>query len=210
MGTTNNGLLGPATGKLKHFVFYQLGCKSVVRTIGKRNSAATAGETRNTGKMRTLMSLFSSMKPFLKAGFSSAASGTALNYHNLATSINRLNLSGLAEGLQQLSYDKLQLSMGNAEPPEAPVVAIEAEGLRFNWNWHPEDFKAGEDQVMMMAYLPDQNSSVFETAGAKRRKGEDFLPLHPLYLAERMEVYISFVSSDRMGASNSIYLGRIN
>jgi len=209
MGTTNNGLLGPATGKLKHFVFYQLGCKSVVRTIGKRQSAATAGETRNTSKMRTLMSLFS-MKLFLKAGYSSAASGTALNYHNLATSINRLNLSGLEEGLQQLSYDKLQLSMGDAEPPEAAVVTIEAGGLRFNWNWRPEDFKAGEDQVMMMAYLPDQNSSVFETAGAKRRKEADFLPLQPAFLQERIEVFMSFVSSDRMRASNSTYLGRIN
>lgn len=31
MGTTNNGVLGAARGKLKHFVFYQLGSKNVVR-----------------------------------------------------------------------------------------------------------------------------------------------------------------------------------
>ena len=210
MGTTNNGVLGAARGKLKHFVFYQLGSKNVVRVIGQRESEPTAGEKQNTGKMRTLMALFSSIKPFLKAGFSSAARGTDLNYHNLATSINRLNLIGLDGGLQQLRYDTLLLSVGDAATPEAPQVAAEADGLRFNWNWNAGDFEAAEDQVMMMAYLPDQNTSIFETAGAKRSRAEDFLPMQPSYLLERLEVFIAFISKDRSRVSNSLYLGRIN
>lgn len=210
MGISNNGILGAAKGKVNNLVFYQLGSKNIIRVIGERKSPLTAGEKHNMGKMRILMSLFSSIKPFLKAGFSSATLGTALNYHNLATSVNRKNLIGLAEGLQQLRYDSLLLSMGDAVLPEMPDVAIEAAGLRFSWSWDTDDFGTGEDQVMMMAYLPDQNTSIFETAGAKRSRGEDFLTLPPSYLRERLEVFIAFISKDRSRVSNSIYLGRIN
>ena len=210
MGITKNGVLGTATGKLKHLVYYELGCKNIVRVIGERSSPPTVGEQRNTGKMKTLMALFSSIKPFIRAGFSSAAYSTALNYHNLATSINRRNLVGLDEGLQQLDYETLQLSQGNAALPDTPAVKAETAGLRFNWSWNTEDFEAAEDQVMMMAYLPDQNTSVFETAGAKRLKAEDFLPMQPSYLMERLELFIAFISKDRTRVSNSMYLGRIN
>lgn len=210
MATIKNGILGAATGKLKYLVYYQLGDKNVVRKIGERRTHPTPGEEQNTGKMKTLMALFSSFKPFLKAGFSADASGTSMNYHNLATSVNRKNLVGLDEGLQQLRYDTLLLSMGDAMMPEAPTVSAEAGGLRFNWNWTQDDFEAAQDQVMMMAYLPDQNVSVFETAGAKRGKGTDFLPMQAAYLRERLEVYISFISKDRSRVSNSLYLGRIN
>lgn len=210
MGLTKNGVLGTTTGKLKYLVYYELGCKNVVRVIGKRTSPPTTGEERNMGKMRTLMALFSSIKPFLRAGFSSAAHGTAMNYHNLATSINRLNLVGLAERIPQLEFNTLQLSMGNGLMPQAPAVTAEAGGLKFSWSWDQEDFEAAEDQVMLMAYLPDQNTSVFETAGAKRSKAEDFLAMQPSYLMERLEVFISFISKDRSRVSNSMYLGRIN
>jgi hypothetical protein len=210
MGLTKNGVLGTTTGKLKYLVYYELGCKNVVRVIGERTSPPTAGEKLNMGKMRTLMALFSSIKPFLRAGFSSAAHGTAMNYHNLATSINRLNLVGLAEGIPQLEFNTLQLSMGNALMPQAPAVTAEAGELRFSWSWDQEDFEAAEDQVMLMAYLPDQNTSVFETAGAKRSKAEDFLAMQPSYLMERLEVFISFIFKDRSRVSNSMYLGRIN
>lgn len=210
MGITKDGVLGTATGKLKYLVYYKLGCRNVVRMIGERTSPPTPGEKSNTEKMKTLMALFRNIKPFLKAGFSRAADGKGLNYHNLATSINRLNLIGLADGLQQLHYDTLQLSIGDALAPEAPVVSAEASGLRFNWSCNPQDFEAAEDQVMLMAYLPDQNTAVFETAGAKRSQSGDFLPMQPSYLLERLEVFISFISKDRSRVSNSLYLGRIN
>lgn len=210
MGIAKNGILGPASGKVGPAVWYFDGVRNVVRSKSKRDAPPTMAELKNRLKMKTLMDLFSTLKPYLRAGFSVEANGLGLNYHNVATSCNRLRISELEGGLEQLDYENLQLSKGTATIAEAPMVTAEANGLRFSWMWQPDDFESAEDQVMMMAYLPDQNTSIFETAGAKRSRAEDFLPMQPSYLLERLEVFIAFISKDRSRVSNSLYLGRIN
>jgi len=211
MGIAKKGILGPVSGKVGPSIWYFDGYRNVLRGLGEgRKAQATAAEIKNRQKMKTLMELFSTIKPYLKAGFSVEAKGLGLNYHNVATSCNRYRLSGLLAGLQELDYENLQLSKGTATVAEAPAVNVEANGLRFSWMWHTDDFDDAEDQVMMMAYLPDHNTSLYETAGAKRNQYEDFLLLPQAYLLERIEVYISFSSKDRSRVSDSIYLGRIN
>ena len=210
MGISKNGILGPASGKVGPAVWYFDGVRNVVRSKSKREAPPTMAELKNRVKMKTLMDLFSTIKPYLKAGFSVEANGLGLNYHNVATSCNRLRISGLQGGLQELDYENVQLSKGSAAVAEDAKVILEPNGLRFSWLWQPDDFGSAEDQVMMMAYLPDQNTSLYETAGAKRNHLEDFLPMPQSYLQERIEVYISFTSKDRSRVSDSLYLGRIN
>jgi len=210
MGIAKNGILGPASGKVGPAVWYFDGVRNVVRSKSKRDAPPTMAELKNRLKMKTLMDLFSTLKPYLRAGFSVEANGLGLNYHNVATSCNRLRISELEGGLEQLDYENLQLSKGTATMAEAPMVTAEANGLRFSWMWQPDDFESAEDQVMMMAYLPEQNTSLFETAGAKRSHLQDFLALPHAYLQARIEVYISFTAKDRTRVSDSLYLGRIN
>lgn len=210
MGIAKKGVLGPVQGKVGPAIWYFDGFRNVVRSLTDRSTAPTIGELKNRGKMKTLMELFRTIKPYLRAGFSVEANGTGLNYHNVATSCNRMRVSKLLAGLLELDYENVLLSKGIAAVAEEPKVIAEPNGLRFSWLWQPDDFESAEDQVMMMAYLPDQNISIYETAGAKRNQSEDFLPMPQSYLQERIEVYISFTSKDRSRVSDSLYLGRIN
>lgn len=210
MGKVKNGIFGPVTGKVRNLVWYKRGEENLVRVQGTRYAPLTAGELVNTGKMGVLMQLFDSMKPFLKAGFSNSVKGTNWNYHNMATSYNKVHVGQLAEGLSNLDYGSVLLSMGTAQEPIGASVRLEDDALRYSWTWDPLDYAAMEDQVMMLVYMPDKNVAVFETAGAKRKAGEDVLPFYASHMQERMEVYISFVSKDRSQVANSVYLGRIN
>ncbi len=210
MGKAKDGILGAITGKVRNLVWYKRGNENLVRVIGKRFAKLTDGELVNTGKMRVLMEFFESMKPFLKAGFSNSVKGTNWNYHNMATSYNRINVAGLSDGLQHLDYGRVLLSMGTALEPLQPAFVLEGHELRYSWAWDSQDYAAAEDQVMMLVYMPDQNFAVFETAGAKRKAGADLLPMLPSYLQQRMEVFISFISKDRDRVANSVYLGRLN
>jgi hypothetical protein len=210
MGKVENGILGPITGKVSNLIWYQLKGKNLVRVAGKRCAPLTRGEKLNTNKMRVLMEFFKSIKPFLKAGFGHAARGTNLNYHNVATSYNRKNAITVVDGLPKVNFESVLLSMGVGAGPQQVSVELIGNALNYNWNWNPQEFEAAEDQVMMLAYMPDKNISVFETAGAKRKAGQDNLPLLNAYLQERMEIFVSFISKDRSGVANSVYLGRIN
>lgn len=210
MGKAKNGILGALTGKVNNLVYYQNGGQNIVRVLGTRKTPITKAERLNMGKMTLLMEVFKNIKPFLKAGFGVAAQGTKLNYHNVATSINRRSLQNLNGNLQGLDYEHLVLSAGDAEPVEAPKVEAAPTGLRYSWDWNPDDYNTGEDQAMMMAYLPDQNAAIYEIAGAKRKQLEDIVFMPPSYLQERLELFIAFITNDRTKVSNSMYLGRIN
>jgi hypothetical protein len=210
MGQAKNGILGPVTGKVSNLIWYKLQDKNVVRVAGKRYAALTSGEKLNTSKMKVLMAFFKSIKPFLKGGFSIQAKLRGINYHNMATSYNRKNAITLVNGKPEIDYANVLLSMGEGIEPQQASIHQNEQGIKFFWAWDMHDYEAAEDQVMMLAYMPSLNYAVFETAGAKRKTGEDFLPLLPTHLQEPMEIYMAFTSKDRKIVSNSVYLGRIN
>lgn len=210
MGKAKDGVSGAVNGKVGKAIWYKLGDQNIVRGLSTRDKPLTPAEKVNTGKMKLLMEVFKSIKPFLKAGFGIAAQGTSLNYHNVATSINRNSLQRLDGNLQDLDYNHLVLSTGSAVPAIEPIVTAVTGGLKYSWDWNPRDYKSGEDQVMMMAYMPDENAAAYEIAGAKRKYKEDFLFMPPSYLQQRLELFIAFIKNDRTMVSNSMYLGRIN
>lgn len=210
MGKVKHGMFGPVTGKVRNLVYYQRGEENLVRIKGTRDAPLTAEELVNTGKMTGLMKFFKYIKPFLEAGFSNSVKGTNWNYHNMATSYNKVHVDGLTDGLAHLDYASVLLSMGPGLAPQDASFVLDDHTVRFTWEWDPAEWEAGSDQVMMMAYLPDKNYAVYETAGAKRSAGEDQLQMDPSHRQERMEIFISFVSKNRDTVSNSVYLGRIN
>jgi len=60
-----------------------------------------------------------------------------------------------------------------------------------------------------LAYAPNSKEMSFNNSGAQRIKGCDILKVIPSMRNEPLEVYMSFVSDDRLSASNSQYLGSI-
>lgn len=73
------------------------------------------------------------------------------------------------------------------------------------------------DQVMMLAYMPENKEAEYLDSGARRITGQDFLLIGRNYgsvnlpeLYTYAEVYIVFVANDRDSITDSYYCGRIN
>lgn len=211
MAKSPDGIFGPVHGSLGNFTFYRLNGQSIVRRKAKYTDKPSAAQLHSRESMKTLMNFLTHIKPFIKFGYMNQSRGTNQSYFNLAMSYNlkqamKLELHGFA-----IDYTKVKLSAGNLEFADQATVALKESGLLFHWHTDPKlSWSSQNDQVMMMAYFPDEDTGIYQTSGAKRMTGQDVLSLPASYLEKRMEVYLAFVSDDRCAVSDSQYLGRIN
>ncbi len=211
MGKAKNGILGTVNGKVGQTVFYTLNGENVMRSAGKKRTKLSPAQLLNCSKMSLIVDFFATFKPFLKAGFSSAARGTNQNYYNLATAYNKRNAIQMPDGVPTMDYEAVLLSHGDAPVPQNPSVDATEKGLKFEWDYdEDQNWDSRNDQVMMIAYFPEQNESTFLVNGAKRSARQDILELHPVYRSQPMETYMAFISDDRQSVSTSLYMGRIN
>jgi hypothetical protein len=211
MGKAKNGVYGPITGKLSNLVWFRRYGQDYVRTKGVRTAPLSALQKANCSDMAVLMAFFKNIKPFIKAGFGNLAMGTTLNYHNIATALNKTNAIQSPDGKAEVDFAAVLLSAGDALEVRDPAVQLLDNGLEFTWNYDAiADWASRKDQTMLMAYFPESNEATFVCSGARRADGKDVLELHSSYLNKRMEVYIAFTTDERTDVSRSVYLGRIN
>jgi hypothetical protein len=211
MAIAKNGLFGSHTGKVGNLVYYELNGKNVVREIGKTTKPSTEKQLKVQMETDLISSFFSKVLPFIKVGFSVARLGTALNAHNIGMKQPReLIIKGLYPNLE-LAFDQIILSTGTLTPAVEPEVTAVAEGLRFSWHTDPQmEWSASSDQVMMLAYFPEEKIIAYQLFGSSRLSGTDVLDIPETLQDKYMETYISFVAADRKELANSTYMGNFN
>lgn len=210
MGTSNGGPHGPANGKIGKLIWYTLNGRQVIRTAGTSTAKPSADQLASRAKMRVVMELFRSMKPYIKAGFTNEAKGTTSSYYNKATSYQLLHSVKMLEDLPYLDYSAVKLSVGTVGIPENPAVERVTDGLKFSWMYNEQqEWTSRNDLTMTMAYFPEDQEAIYSLSGSRRMSGSDILEIHSAYDNRIMETYMSFVSEDRSEVSDSIYLGRI-
>jgi len=209
MALLPGGIFGGPSGTVGAVVTYQLNGQNVMR--GKRrksNKPPTLPQLQSRMEMGVLTLFLDKVKGFVKTGFSPLAMGTTRNYHNLAVRYNRLQGTTGTYPDVKINFEHLLVSKGDLEIAANPRVQRVENGLKFTWDYPGSPVETyGKDQVMMLAYSPRLSKSTFIDSGARRAKMEDTLILPPAMLNEQLEVYISFVSNDRLKAADSQYLG---
>lgn len=209
MAILKNGILGAVNGKISNVVSYTLNDQEIVRSIGVNKNAPTPKQLNNKLQMKIIMDFFYNMDPLLKTGFSPKAKGTTKNYHNLAIAYNK---PGALKGFYpdvQVDYTKVTISAGDLPQPINPLVERLAAGLKFSWETEGLTWPYNHDQVMLLAYAPAIKKHAFISSGARRTEGEVILEISPEMQDEELEVYISFVSDDRLRVADSLYLGKV-
>jgi len=75
-------------------------------------------------------------------------------------------------------------------------------------NWSPEYIPGtdGKDQLMALAYHPEDATAIYVVHGAFRETGEQILDLPSDFQHKSIHVYAAFVAADRSRQSDSIYL----
>lgn len=211
MAISEGGFLGDHRGKIGKVVYYMRKGKQISRTIGINNKPASEAQLRCRLEMKVVNAFCKNVKPFILYGFAQHIEGTDLSQSNVAVSYNKLNaLKGTYPDIQ-MDYPKASLSEGPLLQADALEVAVVPEGLKFNWYVDPNlqwpDFT---DQVMMMAYFPALNKTVYQLFGAERSAGTATLKVNAVLLNEHVETYVAFISADRKQVSDSVYAGGFN
>jgi hypothetical protein len=219
MAILKNGLFGAVSGRLGNTVIYQKDNKMIVRMIGKRKAPLSENELANRYAFGVVTGFLKAMKLFINVGFAVAAKSDGMYAMNKAVSVNRKwALTGLYPDIK-IDYSRALLSFGRLYGLEDPSVALEGNVLNFSWE---VDVSMGWpfaiDQVIVLVYFPDLvveegsglQKAYFSLNAALRKSGHASLVLPDEVVNERMEVYAAVVSDDKLSASMSHYLGRLN
>nr|WP_294874164.1 DUF6266 family protein [uncultured Pedobacter sp.] len=208
MGQLKNGILGGVTGKVGTVTGYQLNGQEIIRSNGKNNKPPTEKQLNNRQQLSVLMEFFKKMEPLLKTGFDPETRGTTKNYHNLAIFYNKPRaLKGYYPNVE-IDYPKIRISYGGLSQAFNPTVEMVTEGLKFSWDIQHMIWQEKTDRVMLLAYAPISKLKCFTNSGSQRIERHDILEISPSMRNEPLEIYMAFVSDDRLNASISQYLGR--
>ena len=91
MGKLPEGILGHVIGSTGNMTSYMLNGQNVSRIKFRRITKFSDKQLENQMRMAVLNKFSRAVLSFLKVGFGLAAKGTTKNYHNLATSYNKIH-----------------------------------------------------------------------------------------------------------------------
>ncbi|MEJ2881568.1 DUF6266 family protein [Pedobacter sp. GR22-6] len=211
MGRSKNGPFGPHNGKIGRLVYYQLNGQEVNRSIGINNAEPTVPQLRNRLRIKLTTALLKDLLEFLQVGFSVECLGTTSHAYNMAVKNNgKQVISGDFPDLK-IDYKNVCVSKGESLPAVEPKIELLETGLKFSWKSDPKmAWPDATDQVMMLAYFPETQESIFTLYGQCRSVGSDTLAIPVEMQSQYMETYISFIAADRKKVSNSTYMGSFN
>lgn len=206
------GKIGPVIGSSRNGVPYIKG-KGKPRTgpIGEKEL-----ETRN--KFSVGHAWLKPLLPLLRVGFN-GYSQTTYGY-NAAKSYNfkhAMDNGQMIPSRVKLSSGDLPLSsnisvaLETSENPNwdesLPANQAIVRTLRFSWSPAYIDGASNKDQIMVLAYHPENGTALMEIHGAFRESGEQRLKLSSDLAGKTIYVYAAFVAADRSRQSDSVFLG---
>lgn len=211
MGIMRKGLLGNHSGKIGNLVFYELGGRQVVRTLGRNTKPATAGQLQNRNELTAVMQFLKPLREFVNLGFAVSAKGSSKSAYNMAVSYNKVNAVSGTHPDVVMDYAKVLVTKGNMPVVDTPAASVTATGLAFTWTCPAKlEWPRPNDQVMLLAYFPGLQKAEFVIYGVARQECAAHLALAAELQDKHMEVYISFIAEDRKQVADSVYLGRFN
>ncbi|WP_285059620.1 DUF6266 family protein [Pedobacter ginsengisoli] len=211
MGVSRNGPQGEHSGKVGKIVYYMLNGQQVSRTVGYTIKPATASQLSARLMTKTCNEFLSRFKEFINVGFGVEASGTVKNAFNLAVQYNRRTIIKGVYPDFGIDYEKVILSAGTLKPAENWHVTETGQGMQYNWGTDPQmAWPESTDQVMMLAYFPEQQKVIYTLFGSSRLSGSDVLEIPEGLQGKHAETFMSFVSADRKRLANSVYTGSFN
>lgn len=185
--------------------------KPIVPTLNTRSKIPQTAKQEQFLQDTTLINAFlAPVKSFLKIGYGLEAKGGKKNYYNVAVPEIRTTALQGNYPYRNIDPSKIMLTKGVLDSPLNATVRLEENGLIFTWDTAPTSKIAHySDQVMTLAYFPEQGTARYMLAGAQRNMGKDVLQLNGIEKGQVAEIYIAFHADDHGQMSNSVYLGKI-
>jgi hypothetical protein len=193
-----HGKIGPVIGSSRNGVPYMKG-KGNPRTKPFSNA-----EVANHNKFSTAHTWLQPLIKVLRVGYNgyskttygfNAAKSYVLNY--------AMEFGQVLPELVKISLGDLPLSS------DFKVSIAEDRKLLFNWSTAHIDDANHKDQLMVLAYHPENAIAIYEIHGAFRETGAQVLELVRDLAGKTIHVFAAFIAADRSRQSDSLYFGPI-
>lgn len=218
MARMKSGPFGPFIGKMGGLVGYMRRGQQVTRALPHPTTAPPSLKQLISRKQFSMaMQFVSPIKDFVSYSFHPETKGTPKIPQNAATSyFRKLAIQGEYPDYW-IDFSKVMMSKGSLPVPVNASATLSGNLLTFKWGVAQETVSTrNEDQMMLLAYLPDTKNAFFMVGGVGKSVGEAVLELIPGLPDGSgkgkdtvVETYIAYISNDRQQVSDSVYVGRI-
>ena len=205
MARYKDGVTGAFSGKIGPVVGSSWNGIPYMKSKGNaRTSVAGGAELANQEKFSAAHAWLKPLLPLLRIGFQ--------GYSKTAYGFNAAKSYTLKHAMEhgQVRPELVKISAGDLIPaPDLTVSTTAGLGLRFNWSSGYLAGTDGKDQLMALAYHPEDATAIYVLHGAFRDAGEQLLSLPPELTGKTIHIYAAFVAADRSRQSESTYFGPI-
>lgn len=210
MAIIKKGILGPVEGSVAQIVGYIRKGVPIIRKKGDKERPPRSEKQKAVNKRFAFaMSFVKPAKPFLNFSFSCSTEG-GQTAHNVAVSKTLQAVRGDVTDYH-FDYTALIVAAGHLLPAlNARVEMVQPGLLRFLWDQDASDnYQRSQDQVMLLAYMPETQNAFYILSGARRAAGQEMLAVPAQETGQAIETYIAFISDDRKSVSLSTYTGQV-
>lgn len=209
MGRLNNGPNGGYSGKAGSYIGYNWKGGSYIRGLPriKKNRKPTPGQIAARAKFAYLnmwLKKFTSLVAITFRSYSPKMTGMMAAY-----SCNSGNVVGEYPDFS-IDFPAFMISHGDIPGVEGAKVFCEEPGtINYSWTWQRKDKKASSiDNSLLLAIIPE-SENMYTNLGSERHLGTATLEIAKEESGKVAEVYLAFISFDRLKVSKSQYLGQV-
>jgi hypothetical protein len=210
MAKINQGILGGFAGKVGNVIGGTWKGINYMRV--KPSSVAnpkTEGQVSQRTKFSTVLQFLQPIKDHIKVGYKNYA--TKQTEFNSAMSYI-LNNAVIGEGSDfSIDYSSVLVSRGSLSMALNPVAGSDLSGgLHVSWSDNSTEVNANStDAAFILVYASNLGQAVSLKAEATRADKSYDITLPDNFKGEKVDVFISFLSSTGKDVSNSKYIGSV-
>lgn len=209
MAKLPNGINGPFIGRMGNMVCYMLNGENICREIGECGPH-NDNQKGNSTKMSLISPFVATVQNFVEAGFRTTKKPKSTSAYAYALSVNMKAAVTGVYPKQKIDYAKAKFSEGNIAAPKTPTAVQNENILEIRWKADMEGLNADKnDQIMAIAYFPEELRCITLTSGAKRTEEFQSLEIPAFAKKTKMFIHVAFINDDRTDVSNNVFVKKL-
>lgn len=209
MGKFSKGILGSFSGKVGNVVGSSWRGISYMRSLPSSvRNPRTDKQLKQRNKFAMVGKFLKTITPVVRVGFKNVATATNSAY-SAAMSYNIHNAVKGEYPVIEMDFERVSIAKGSLYPANNVLVRAEGASLEFSWDATLQNNTSTEDRVMVVAFNPLKEESVYDLNLATRADGTGLLELPSAWKGDAVETFVAFVSEDGAQASETVYAGQV-
>jgi len=209
MGTIKKGILGGFSGKVGNVVGASWRGIEYIRSMpaSVRNPRTEAQVTQRT-RFALIGKMMKTLIPIIRLGYADKV-GKGKSAFSEAMKYNVTNaVIGLFPDFE-IDFEAVKITTGKLYGTGSASATCAAGSISYVWNTDLLNNASATDKVILAAFNPSLNESVFNMEAAARADGSASLTLPPTWDGAQIDTYLALTSEDRKMVSDSLYTGRM-